>query len=145
MENLEKEIWRDAKGFENYYEVSNCGRIRRKLNETIYKNGTVAHFSQTILKQSKNKKGYFRVYLSVKSKKYTKSAHRIIAETFIENIFNKATINHIDCDKTNNHISNLEWCSNLENIRHAFNNGIFKNRDKNTILNIKHMKSKLCK
>lgn len=139
------EIWKDAKNYEGYYEVSNLGRVRRKLGETIYKDGRVAKFSETILKQGFNKKGYLRVYLSVKSKKITRSVHRLVAETFIENPENKETVNHIDCNKENNTIENLEWLTNKENMQHAFKNGLFKNRDKNTILNIKHMRDKLCK
>lgn len=130
------EIWLDVKGFENYYEVSNKGIIRRKKTATYYKDGRIAYFSQTILKTSINKKGYERVYLSMKSKKYTKCVHRIVAETFIPNIENKKTVNHIDCNKLNNKIENLEWLSNKENIQHAFKNGIFKERDKYCIKNL---------
>ena len=120
------EIWKDVKGFEEYYQVSETGKIRRKKGKTIYKDGRVADFSQTILKQSENKKGYFKVYLSKNSKKYIKTVHRIVAETFIPNPKNKKTVNHIDCNKKNNKIENLEWLTNKENMRHAFDNGIFK-------------------
>lgn len=139
------EIWKDALNFENYYEVSNFGNIRRKDSETIYKDGRVAHFSSNLLKPSVSKKGYLRVYLSKNSKKYTKSVHRFVAEAFIENPLNKRTVNHIDGNKLNNNVSNLEWATNLENMQHAFRNGVFKERDKNTILNIKYMREKLCK
>jgi mRNA-degrading endonuclease HigB of HigAB toxin-antitoxin module len=139
------EIWKDAKGFEGYYEVSNLGRVKRKKGKTIYKDGRVAYFSQTILKQSVNKKGYKTVYLSVNSKKYTKTVHRLVAETFIKNPLNKKTVNHKDLNKENNTVENLEWLTNKENMQHAFKNGCFKERDKTTILNIKHMKEKLCK
>ena len=139
------ETWIDAKNFEGYYEVSNTGKVRRKQCETIYKDGRVAHFSQTILKGTPNRKGYLRVYLSVKSKKYTKSLHRIVAESFIDNPLNKNTVNHVDCNKLNNHVSNLEWATNAENMRHAFANGIYNERDKTTILNIHHMREKLSK
>tara|TARA_R110002012_G_scaffold313450_1_gene525063 strand:- start:147 stop:569 length:423 start_codon:yes stop_codon:yes gene_type:complete len=139
------EIWKEAKGFEAYYEVSNKGRVRRKKGKTVYKDGRIAYFSQTILKQSENKKGYLRVYLSKKSKKHTKAVHRIVAETFIDNPENKLTVNHKDLNKKNNSTENLEWMTNIENMRHAFNNGAFKDRDKKTILNIKHMRDKLCK
>jgi hypothetical protein len=139
------EIWKNVKGFEGYYEVSNIGRVRRKKGKTIYKDGRVAFFPQTILKQSENKKGYFRVYLSKNSKKYTKTVHRIVAETFIPNPKNKKTVNHIDCNKKNNKIENLEWLTNKENMRHAFDNGVFDERNKKAILNIKHMREKLCK
>lgn len=142
---MEQEIWKDAKDFEGYYEVSTYGRIRRKKCETIYKDGRVANFSETILKQTPFKKGYLMAYLSVKTKKYTKQVHRIVAKTFIENPENKATVNHIDCNKTNNNVSNLEWMTNTENMRHAFKNGCYKNRDKNIILNIKKMRNKSCK
>ena len=139
----ENEIWKEVIDFENY-EVSNLGKVRRKQAETIYKDGRVAHFSSNILKQSPNKKGYMRVYLSKNSNKYTKTVHRIVAETFILNPENKRTVNHKDCNKLNNSVDNLEWATNLENIQHAFKNGSFKERDKKIILNIKHMRKKLC-
>ena len=138
------EIWKDVLNFENYYEVSNLGNIRRKEAKTIYKDGRVANFSPNVLKPSKNKKGYLRVYLSKNSKKYTKSVHRFVAEAFIDNPLNKRTVNHIDSNKENNNVNNLEWATNLENMQHAFKNGVFKERDKTTILNIKHMRKKLC-
>lgn len=131
------EIWKDCKGFEGYYEVSNLGRVRRKLTQTIYKDGRIANFSQTILKSTPNKKGYDRVYLSVKSKKYTKSIHRLVALTFIENPFNKETVNHINLNKKDNRVTNLEWMTNKENMRHAFDNGVYKERDKYTIRNLR--------
>ena len=137
-------IWKDCKGFESHYEASNTGLIRRKAGQTIYKDGRIAHFSQTVLKPSLCKKGYLRVYLSIGSKKYTKRIHRLIALTFIDNPNVKETVNHIDCNKLNNRVDNLEWMTNKENLRHAFNNGRFKERNKTTIFNIKHMREKLC-
>jgi hypothetical protein len=104
--------------------------IKRKFGQTIYKDGRVAYFSETILKPSLCKKGYLRVYLSIGSKKHTKKVHRLIALTFIDNPDKKETVNHIDCNKLNNHVSNLEWMTNQENMRHAFDNGIYKDRDK---------------
>lgn len=143
--NSSVEEWRLLTGFEDHYEVSNTGLIRRKKDKTIYIDGRVAYFSQTILKQSPNKKGYLRVYLSVGSKKYTKSVHRLVALTFIENPEKKATVNHKNCLKKINYTWNLEWNTNKENMNHAFDNGMYKERDKTTILNIKHMRKKLQK
>ena len=130
------EIWRDLVDFEDYYQVSNTGLVRRKLSPTFYKDGRVAYFSQTILKQQKDRKGYFRVFLSVKSKQYSRRVHRLIAKTFIENIENLPQVNHKDCNKENNNYLNLEWCTNLDNMRHAFSKGVFKERDKTIIKNI---------
>jgi hypothetical protein len=133
MENI---IWKDCYGFENHYEVSNFGNVRRKQVETNYKDGRVANFKQTILKPSKDKKGYLRVYLSVNSKKHAKKIHRLVALTFLENPLNKETVNHKDLDKENNNIKNLEWMTNKENMQHAFKNGVYKERDKYTIKNL---------
>ena len=138
------EEWKAVVGFEGYYEVSNIGRVRRKAGFTYYKDGRIAQFSQTILKPAIDKKGYEKVYLSVGSKKHTVRVHRLVAKAFIDNPDNKETVNHIDCNKRNNCVANLEWASNTENMRHAFSKGIYKERDKTTIRNIKHMRDKLC-
>lgn len=124
------EYWKEIPGFENYYEASNLGKIRRMQTPTKYKDGRVAHFSQTVLKPSTCKKGYLKVYLSKNSKKYTIRVHQLIAKTFLENPEGKKTVNHKDLNKQNNSIDNLEWATNLENMRHAFANGCFKERDK---------------
>lgn len=141
---MDCEIWKDVVGFEDHYEVSNLGRVRRKKGFTYYRDGRIAQFSQTILKSALNRKGYERVYLSKGSKKTTITVHRLVAEAFIPNPENKKTVNHIDCNKLNNKAENLEWQTNTENMRHAFANGVFNERDKTTILNIKHMRDKLC-
>jgi len=125
------EIWKDLVDFEDYYQVSDKGFVRRKLAPTYYKDGRVAYFSQTVLKPGLDHKGYLKVFLSVKSKQYTRRVHRLVAKTFIENKLNLPQVNHKDCDKNNNNVDNLEWCTNLENMQHAFKNGIFLKRDLN--------------
>lgn len=130
------EKWIDCVGYEGYYEVSNLGRVRRKKTETIYKDGRVAFFSETILKTGVNKKGYLKVHLSIKSKKITKFVHRLVAEAFIVNPLKKETVNHINLIKNDNRVENLEWMTNKENMQHAFKNGVYKERDKTTIKNL---------
>lgn len=108
---MENEIWKSIKGFEGY-EVSSIGNVRSyrcKVYESI------------ILKQ-RLVKGYYSVNLYKKENKnklYTKKIHRLIAETFIENVDNKPMVNHIDNNKTNNNILNLEWVTARENVYHG--------------------------
>ena len=98
------------------------------------------------LKPQKQKKGYLTVNLFKDKKFKTKTIHRLVAISLIENPMNKPCVNHKDLDKTNNHISNLEWVSQKENIQHACDNGIRcgeKNgNSKLTIAQVKEIRKK---
>ena len=98
-----KEIWKDINGFEGKYQISNLGRIR----SNNYKNSG----KTKLLKISKGTKGYQVICLMKNNKKYTRRIHRLVAEAFIPNPNNYQTVNHIDEDKTNNNVNNLEWCT----------------------------------
>jgi|DEB0MinimDraft_10_1074344.scaffolds.fasta_scaffold176838_1 hypothetical protein len=102
------EKWNKIKGFKNYL-VSDFGRV--KNNKT-----------GRILKPSKGL--YFYVHLCETPKRKTASIHRLVAQAFIENELNKPQVNHIDGNKLNNHVSNLEWVTGGENIRHARDTGL---------------------
>lgn len=105
---LLKEEWLTIYGYEGLYQISNYGNVRR-----VHKRGTFK-----ILKVCYNK-GYAQVSLSKNNKWITKRIARLVATHFIDNPYLKTQVNHIDGDKTNNHISNLEWCSPSENTYHA--------------------------
>ena len=94
-----KEIWKDIEGYEGLYQVSNFGRVRS------LKNGKVR-----ILKPLTNKNGYLRVQLYKNNSLKTIFIHRLVAMAFIPNPNNLPMVNHKDEDKTNNIVSNLEWC-----------------------------------
>lgn len=89
-------IWKPIKGYEGVYEVSDNGDVRRN-------NGK-------ILKPKVEKNGYVRFHLSHKGVARSVSAHRIVAEAFIDNPNHHKTVNHKDENKRNNSVSNLEWC-----------------------------------
>lgn len=120
---LNNEKWKPVKDFENKYEISNFGKLRNKINGHIYKNT--------------NQYGdYFSVVLYDNGKKKNTRIHRLVAEAFIPNPNNYPCVNHIDMNKQNNRVDNLEWCTQSYNVRHAINNGSsmmlgFKNYNKN--------------
>ena len=112
---MKKEIWKSVVGYEKLYEVSNLGNVRsieRYVKYTKWKTGT--HFQlrkQKLLKQVKMKNGYIRVEISDNGNHKLQLVHRLVAQAFIPNPNNYSQINHIDCNKENNCVDNLEWCS----------------------------------
>jgi hypothetical protein len=95
------EIWKDITGYEGLYQVSNYGRVK---NKDKILNGC-------------NFRGYLQVYLSHPKKSFL--IHRLVAKEFFEEYDSYKMVNHIDFDKTNNHLSNLEMVSNRENQCHS--------------------------
>ena len=122
-----EEIWKWIDGYENMYQVSNLGRVR-SVDRDVYcevSPNKLQHIYGKVLKQGTNHKGYPIVYLSKDGKQKTITVHRLVALTFIENPLNLPQVNHIDGDKTNNNVSNLEWCDNSYNQIHAHKTGLF--------------------
>lgn len=114
---MKGEIWKDIDGFPGY-QVSSFGRVKNKTSGLILK---CVEDKQT---------GYLRVNLWKNGIGSTKNVHRLVAESFIENPKNKRLVNHKDCNKSNNNISNLEWATDSENMKHAFENGLCENTRK---------------
>lgn len=102
---------KDITGFENY-KISNDGKVW-------------SNYKNDYLKQSINHKGYYMVSLSNKNMRKGCSVHRLVAIHFIPNPENKLQVNHIDGNKKNNDINNLEWTTNKENNKHAIDNGLY--------------------
>lgn len=116
---MPEEIWKDYPEFPEYYEVSNLGKIRSK-NRHYKKNGKPAYNRiGKIMKVRKDWMGYMGILLSVnQSKKYHRKRAKMVALTFIPNPENKPFINHINGNKEDDRIENLEWCTSSENAKH---------------------------
>lgn len=115
IDNLDGEEWRDIERYEGHYQISNYSRIKSFKNDKI-----------TILKPLIDKNGYLQIVFSKNGQHKWFKLHRLVAQAFIPNPENKPQVNHIDGNKMNNHVSNLEWVSQSENNNHAVNTGLRK-------------------
>jgi len=124
---MDNEIWCDVTDFEGRYMVSSRGRIKslkRLINSP--QAGGKRELRERILKPWIDKAGYFRVELRnpENAKRSVLLLHRVFAKEFLPNPKELQTINHIDGIKTNNSLKNLEWCTQADNMRHAFKLGL---------------------
>lgn len=118
-----EEIWKDIKGYEGLYQVSNLGRVRSL--EHYRKTDTGGYIQKgRILKQETIKgQGYCQVKLSKNGKTKRFRVHRLVLEAFVPNTMNKPYINHINAIRNDNRVDNLEWCTQSENVKHSYNLG----------------------
>lgn len=119
----EKEVWKPIDGYIGLYEVSNYGRVK-SLKRTVWHkgNGCYMTLSERIMKLRKRKDDYLDVPLHKDGKVRRYLVHRLVSVAFIPNPDNLPQINHLDEDKENNCIDNLEWITCKENINHGTHN-----------------------
>lgn len=132
----EVEIWKPVSGMENYYEVSNKGRLRSldRYVETL--NGQTRFYRGVVMTFNYPKGKYICVKMSAPGVKVYTRLHRLVAEHFIHNPLNKPEVNHKDGNKSNNNVDNLEWVTQLENKKHASIAGLIRKKEN-------HYKAKL--
>lgn len=112
-------------GFEDLYEVSEAGEVYALDRKVKGKDGVIYSFKGKHKSKCLNKHtGYFMVHLYKENVGHHRTIHSIVAEVFIPNPENKPEVNHIDGDKLNNCIDNLEWVTSSENKYHAINTGL---------------------
>lgn len=117
------EIWKDIKGYEGLYQVSNLGRVKR-LKRAVRNNvyGGMRIVDEKILSATDNGHGYKLIGLRKDGGRKNHYVHRLVATAFIDNPHDFHYVNHIDRDRSNNVVDNLEWCTQLENISHSVEN-----------------------
>ena len=115
-----QEIWKNIKGYNGRYQISNNGNVR-SLN---YNNTNKTH----LLAKTLTADGYYRIGLNKDKKQKRFFVHKLVAETFISNPNNFSIINHIDGNKLNNNVNNLEYCTQSHNIKEAYRLKLMKPR-----------------
>lgn len=119
---MDREIWKDIKGYEGKYQISNLGRVKSLLEwcGNIHKGKWINN--SKIITPTGNGYGYLIIGLRRNQKKKNYYIHRLVAEAFIPNPNNLPVVNHKDYNKENNKVDNLEWCSQKDNIKHSIQN-----------------------
>jgi len=119
------EIWKDVKGYDNMYQVSNLGRVKSVPRTGVQHHNATQVFKGRILKPYKKpKRGYMSVVFSKGNTLKTYSVHRLVAKAFIPNPENKYSVNHINGNPSDNIITNLEWATASEQMQHAVKIGL---------------------
>lgn len=122
------ETWKDIKGFEGHYQISSFGRVKSvsRWRDTHKNSGYIT--KEKIMKQKRGLTGYYSVGICLNAVQTFKTIHRLVAEHFVTNADDKPTVNHIDGDKANNKVSNLEWSTHSEQMVHAFKHDLLELR-----------------
>lgn len=110
-----KEVWKNIKGYEGLYQISNLGNVKSLSRTLVRKNGSIFSVKERILKHQNDPKGYPTVTLIYLKNKVVHRVHRLIAEAFIPNPENKPQVDHIDGNRENYNLNNLRWVSSSEN------------------------------
>ncbi len=124
MKKYKCEVWKDIKGYEGLYQVSNFGRVKSLPRFRIGKSNSLVPINESIMKDTISNRGYNIISLCKNGKYKTLTIHSLVAKAFIPNSENLPEVNHKDGDKTNNNDWNLEWVTSSENKKHAHKIGL---------------------
>lgn len=118
------EVWKDIKGYEGHYQVSDLGRVKSLSRVVKSRVGVFGTKKEIILKTFKNGDGYLKYKLCINGKEKSVISHRLVANEFLENPFNKPQVNHKNGIKDDNRVDNLEWVTSSENVIHSLANNL---------------------
>lgn len=116
MEEIKVEVWKDIKGYENYYQISNYGRIKSKERTSNCCYGKKRMLKEKMIFPSKFRNGYLRIMLSKDKVKKRFYVHELVAQAFLDNYEKGKVVHHIDYNKENNYYKNLYVCTRKEHI-----------------------------
>jgi len=122
---VDEEIWKDVIDYEDYYQISSFGTIFSKERKVYSESGILLRINSP-KKVKPFEDRYQNVGLNKNRVQKRFNVHRLVAIMFIPNPKNKPQVNHIDGNKLNNNVNNLEWCTSSENIQHSWDNGLSK-------------------
>ena len=132
-----EEVWKDIEGYEGMYQVSNKGNVKSLSRNVLRNNGKMQFINEKILKPQDSGHGYNRVNLYKNKKPRLITVHSLVLETFTNKREKDMVINHIDGDKKNNTLKNLEWCTSKENTMHGFETGLMKKGERHSQAKLK--------
>ena len=112
-------MWKDIKDFEGYYQVSDSGEVKSLERFIVYPKGGLKYIPEKIMTPVKLKNGYLAITLCKEGIKNIFLIHRLVAETFLINDCGFTIVNHINENKEDNSVNNLEWCTQSHNAKHS--------------------------
>lgn len=115
------EVWKDIKGYEKLYQISSLGRVKK-----LTSSDSIGRIKLTRIMSIQENRGYLKIRLSKNNIRKNYLIHRLVAIAFISNLEDKIEVNHIDGNKLNNQVDNLEWVTSSENQLHAYKTGLDK-------------------
>lgn len=121
-EEITNEIWKDIPGYENLYQISSMGKVKSLRRTVKYKNGAIHIVNEKILKPSKDREGYLRIFLCKEGINKNMLVHRLVCESFLKNPYNLPEVNHRNEIKTDNRLENLEYCDRKYNVNYGTGN-----------------------
>lgn len=124
-----EEVWKDIdwiEGFEGYYQISNFGNVKALARKVVKSDGVVQYRKERIMDKRLNTDGYYIAKLNVNNKSKSVAIHILVAKAFIPNPNNYPEVNHKDCCRTNNLVSNLEWTTHADNVAYSVAKGHYK-------------------
>ena len=123
-----EEIWKDIEGYGGVYQISNLGNVKSLERIVYHPDGRVQVRKERIMSKRESTDGYYMAKLNVNKKSKSIAIHRLVAQAFIPNPNNLPEVNHIDTDRKNNKVDNLEWCTHIDNIMYSVKLGHYKGK-----------------